>query len=168
MSDSGNLPHNIHSYATLPHVDRSGGILEDLLDEQLAVSAATLAEHGVDLEEPLRARPNVTSLAANGNGDFYPDALDRDIEQDITDRAFLLRSPSGDMEIFPSGITEEDDFIVLFFEKASDLPFRPSNGTNFVGAYDAETERITYDLFYSGILFKLPDSEQLSVIFHKR
>ena len=150
--------------------------MEELLEHQLGQNQAVLAQHGIALDASFKAKPRdyadeIRNLPANSpsNGNsYYEEPVNRDITEDIPDNGFLLRSPSGDVFLFPNGISEESTFIVLFFESEKDLMFRPSDGTSFIGAYDAESERQTYDLFYSGILFKLPDSSQLAVIFHKR
>jgi hypothetical protein len=173
MPDSGNLPSDIDRYSQVPHTSLGGGVLEELLEHQLQQNHAVLAEHGVELEgefkAPVKEYENLpANTPDNGNHSYYEEALNRDVDGDIPESGFLLRSPSGDVYLFPNGISEEDTFVVLFFAEEKDLMFRPSEGTNFIGSYDAESERQTYDLFYSGILFKLPDSSQLAVIFHKR
>ena len=171
MQDSGNLPADFHEYAQVPRASTHGGVLEDLLETHLD----ELREHGVDIQS---SGPLDSALAAkNGEEAFYddpPETLDPDpvapdaIDVEIPEDGFLLRSPSGDVYLFPNGLSEEDDFIVLFFDKEKDLFFKPAQGTNFIGAYNLEADQVVKDLFYSGIMFKLPESEQVAVIFHKR
>lgn len=168
MSDSGNLPLDLHNYAVLPRSDHAGGILEDLLDHQ----ASMLAEQGIDVTDDLEAEARLPAKANGARLDlssgYDNSVISRDIDMEIPEKGYLLRSPSGDALLSPNGISDEDAFIVLFFDRRDQLFFLPAKGTSFVGAYNLPSEMSVHDLFYSGILFQLPDSERVAVIFHKR
>lgn len=86
---------------------------------------------------------------------------------ELPDNSFLLRSPAGDAYLFPRGFSEEEAFIVLFFEDLKNLNFYPTLGTHFLGAVDVGEEVQYYNLYYSGITFQLPESTQVAIIFHK-
>jgi hypothetical protein len=173
-----------------------GDILNELLIRSQLAEAERLAEEAVEAgDTPNNPIPfGLPGLAAQGNGTprlagsmslraipgpepgpstlpYFPE----DDEPDIPEGAFLLRCESGDVALWPEGISLEEHFIVLFFKSQKDLHFTPRLQTNFQGQYDvvvdvAEDDSIRnkLDLFYSGITFTIPDTETVAVIFHLR
>ena len=86
----------------------------------------------------------------------------------IPNGKFLLNSPSGDIFLQPDGLSEKDEFLVLFFPSEANLVFKPTIGAKFIGAFNLSSgSQSVYFLYYSGINFQLPDSERMAIIFHK-
>lgn len=86
---------------------------------------------------------------------------------EIPEGAVLLSTDAGDLHYRPSGMANEQDFLVLFFDNPDSLFFVPKTGTRFTCAFDGTDKREIYKLFYSGIKFMIEESNRLVMIFHK-
>lgn len=98
--------------------------------------------------------------------DYIP-SLDQN-PYEVPDNCYLLNSSTGSLYLKPQGLVDEERFLVLFFKNRESLTFLPEVGARFTGVYVLPSGlQSVSQLLYSDILFKLPNSNKVALIFHK-